>query len=79
MLQSMHKVKQSKQQDFESSILSGELGSVNKEIRAQNEEEDEDSLYCRSLIPILRSLPERQNHLAKIKISQLLFDKEFDD
>ena len=38
--------------------------------------EDEDSLYCRSLIPTLKELPTKKKHLAKIKTSQLLFDED---
>ena len=41
--------------------------------------EDEDSLYCRSLIPILKELPTKKKRLAKIKISQLLFDLQYDE
>ena len=73
------KTKQLKQQDnFESSILN-ELGMVNNAIKATDEDDDEDKLYCRSLIPIMKSLPKRKRRLAKIKISQLLFDMEFEE
>ena len=44
-----------------------------------NEENDEDSLYCRSLVSIMRELPKKQNRLAKIKINQLLFDLQYDE
>ena len=40
-------------------------------------ENDEDSLYCRSLIPIMRELPKKQKRLAKIKISQLLYNIQY--
>ena len=40
--------------------------------------EDEDSLYCRSLIPILKELLTKKKHLAKTKIIQLLFDLQYD-
>ncbi|XP_028418615.1 uncharacterized protein LOC114544599 [Dendronephthya gigantea] len=43
------------------------------------EDDDEDSLYCRSLVPIMKGLPDKKRRLAKIKISQLLFEVEFDD
>ena len=36
-------------------------------------------MYCRSLIPILKELPIKKKRLVKIKISQLLFDLQFDD
>ena len=37
------------------------------------------SLYCRSLIPILKELPTKKKRLARIKISQLLFDLQYDE
>lgn len=40
---------------------------------------DEDMLFCKSLVPQLKKMPARQNRLAKIKINQLLFDMEFND
>ena len=45
--------------------------------KSMEDESDEDSLYCRSLIPIMRELPKKQKRLAKIKISQLLFDLQY--
>ena len=39
--------------------------------------EDEDSIYCRNLIPILKELPTKKKRLPKIKISQLLFDLQY--
>ena len=47
--------------------------------KSMSEDVDEDSLYCRSLIPIMRELPKRKKRLAKIKISQLLFDLEYSE
>ena len=43
------------------------------------DEDDEDLLYCRSLFPILRGMPNKKKRLAKIKINQLLFDIEYND
>ncbi|CAB4001871.1 unnamed protein product [Paramuricea clavata] len=43
------------------------------------DEDDEDLLYCRSLVPILRGMPNKKKRLAKIKINQLLFDIEYND
>ena len=40
--------------------------------------EDEDSLYCRSFIPILKKLSTEKKSLVKIKICQLLFDLQYD-
>ena len=40
-------------------------------------EEDEDTWFCRSIVPTLRKFTPRQNKEARIKIQQLLFDIEF--
>ena len=48
------------------------------ELRKNQDDENEDSLFCRSLKPTLKKLPPKKNKLAKIKISQLLFELEFD-
>ena len=42
-------------------------------------EEDEDLLFCRSIVPTLRKLPARKNKLAKMQIQQVLFNIEFDE
>ena len=41
--------------------------------------ESEDSLYCRSLVPMLEMLPLKKKRLAKIRISQLLDELQFDE
>ena len=41
--------------------------------------ESEDSLYCRSLVPMLEMLPLKKKRLAKIRISQLLYELQFDE
>ena len=41
-------------------------------------DEDEDPLYCRSLIPFLRKLPLKKKRLAKFRINELLYKMEFD-
>lgn len=56
-----------------------QIGSIETELLKNQEDDNEDSLYCRSLIPTLKKLPPRKNKLAKIKISQLLFEMEFDE
>ena len=48
-------------------------------LKSMTDEKDEDALYCRILIPIMRDLPKRQKSLAKIRISQLLFDLEYEE
>ena len=46
---------------------------------SQKEEENADSLFCRSLIPILGNLSGRKNRSAKLKSQELLYEIEFDD
>ena len=41
-------------------------------------EDDEDSLYCRSLVPIFRQLPLKKKRLAKMKVNELLYKIEFE-
>ncbi|XP_071949661.1 uncharacterized protein [Antedon mediterranea] len=62
-------------------ILLQNLETTNEAIMSLTTKPDNDnevSLYCRSLIPIISSLPLRKRRLAMIKVSQLLFDLEFD-
>ena len=74
----MESGKKSKCVDGAESELNKALLDCNDMIkRSLAEDEDEDSLYCRSLIPILRGLPTKRKRLAKIQISQLLFDLEY--
>ena len=47
--------------------------------KSMEKAEDEDSLYCWSLIPILKELPTKKKRLAKIKISELLLDLQHDE
>ena len=42
------------------------------------EDDDEDALYCRSIVPIVRELPVKKRRLAKVKISELLYQIEFE-
>ena len=58
-----------------------QLKKVNAQLEeGQRESEDcEDALHCKSLVPIMKALPLKKKRLAKIKISQLLFDLEFDE
>lgn len=62
------------EQILEKSLV--DCDSALKEVNEDNK--DEDSLYCRSLVPILKDLPVKKRRLAKIKISQLLYDLEFE-
>ena len=43
------------------------------------ESESEDSLCCRSLVSMLEMLPLKKKRLAKIRISQLLYELQFDE
>lgn len=47
--------------------------------KAESQSECEDLLFCRSLVPTLKRLPNRKKCLAKIRIRELLFHLEFDD
>ena len=40
------------------------------------QQEDSDSLFCKSLIDHLRRLPRRENQLVRIKIQQITFEAE---
>lgn len=40
---------------------------------------DGDSLFCKSLIPILKSLSPKKNRQAKCRIQQMLYELEFDE
>ena len=42
------------------------------------ESESEDSLYCRSLVPMLEMLPQKKKRLATIRISERLSELQFD-
>ena len=45
----------------------------------ETEEICEDTMYCKSLIPIMQGLPVRQKRLARMKIDKLLYELEFVD
>ena len=57
-----------------------QLSYTNNEIKKLlNESESEDSLYCRSLVPMLEMLPLKKEQLAKNGITQILYELEFDE
>lgn len=68
-----------RQERFDNAILK-ELESTNNAIKSvvTTDNEDEVSLYCKSLIPIISSFPVKKKRLAMIKVSQLLFELEFE-
>ena len=41
------------------------------------EPEDEDSLFCRSLVPRLKRLPSQSRAFVRLQIEQLLYQTEF--
>ena len=59
--------------------LLNRLTQVDDDLKYTLADECEDTLYTRSLIPILKGMPLKKKRLAKIKISQLLYDMEFED
>ena len=46
---------------------------------AVNEQKHSDYLFCNSLVPILRGLPQKKNRYAKMKIQQLLYEIEYEE
>ena len=57
-----------------------QLSSTDHEIKKLlSKSESEDSFYCRSLVPMLDMLPLKKNRLAKIRISQLLYELQSDE
>ena len=47
-------------------------------VRASNDEENSNLLFCKSLVPIWESLPPKKNRLARLEIQKLLIDFVFD-
>ena len=68
------------QDEFDKAILK-EMSSTNEALKniTEDDKNNEISLYCRSLIPIISALPLKKQRKAFIQISQLLFDLEFND
>ena len=69
-------------QDVIDTAILKQLEMTDKQINesfSKEESNDETSLYCKSLIPIINALPLKKRRLATIKISQLLFDIEFEE
>ena len=66
-------------------VTDAELLHQLKKVDAQLEkglresEDCENALYCKRLVPIMKALPLKKKRLAKIKISQFLFDLEFNE
>ena len=45
--------------------------------RSLTDENDEDYLFCRSLVPMLKEFPQREKRRAKIKIMQLIYELQY--
>ena len=64
--------------DAEQSLFVSQLNKMDDAIYScieNNKKKDcEDMLFCKSLVPQLKGLPLKKERLAKIRISQLLFD-----
>ena len=67
------------QNDESLSQLSQSLVECDKMLKKSMEdvEEDETTLFCRSLIPIMKELPIKENRRAMIKIKTLLFSMKY--
>ena len=71
----------SRQEGYDKAILK-ELESTNDARKSMTtpatDDDNEVKLYCKSVVPIISSFPLKKKRLAMIKVSQLLFDIEFD-
>lgn len=56
--------------------LSEQLRNGKKEVEDVNYD-DEDSLFCRSLIPRMKRLPCSRKYMVRLQIEQLLYQTEF--
>ncbi|XP_071942983.1 uncharacterized protein [Antedon mediterranea] len=76
-------IKRKKQHDELDTMIINQLETtseaINSLISGSNQQEDEVALYFRSLIPIVSAFDCRRQRLAMVKISQLLFDIEFEE
>ena len=54
---------------WQTSEILEQIGSIEMELRKNQDDENEDSLFCRSLKPTLKKLPPKKHKLAKIKRS----------
>ena len=52
---------------------------LNAEEQQNPQEEDDDRLFCLSLVKTLKKLNERKNAQARIKIQTILYELQFDD
>ena len=60
--------------------LMKQLSDTDNEVkRLPAESESEDSLDCRSLLPMFEMLPLKKKRLAKRRISHLLYELQFDE
>ena len=45
--------------------------------KSLTDENDENYLFCRSLVPMLKEVPQREKRRAKIKIMQLVYELQY--
>lgn len=53
------------------------LKQIGAKRKQTEEQEDEDSLFCRSLVPRLKRLPPQSRTFVRLQIEQLLYQTEF--
>ena len=77
------KTKKNKRKDYKQDpvdiALLNQLGNINDAMSKCDDMDDEETLYCKSLIPILKGLPMKKKRLAQLKIRELLFEMEFNE
>ena len=59
--------------------LDKHLNQASEQSQPRPQEEDDDRLFCLSLVKTLKKLNGKKNALAKLKIQQVLFDIQFED
>ena len=59
--------------------LDKHLNQAPEQSQPRPQEEEDDRLFCLSLVKTLKNLNGKKNALAKLKIQQVLFDIQFED
>ena len=80
VLTSRERIKKRKpESDSLQSVLERAIqADINKAKEAGKEENDEDELFCKSLVPSFKGLSKKKNKQAKIKFMQILLEMESD-
>ena len=73
------KVKQTKEETSTDLMIKDTVSNIGKftEQLSKQDEYDSDTLFCKSLIGRLKSLPMKKNRLARKKIEDVLYEIEF--